>query len=47
MILTTIGADLVMTNLDRARNNTVGREHIEAETEKKIAAFVGLNAPPS
>ena len=47
MILTTIGADLVMTNLDRARNYTVGREHIEAETEKKIAAFVGLNAPPS
>jgi hypothetical protein len=47
MILTTIGADLVMTNLDRARHYTVGREHIEAETEKKIAAFVGLNAPPS
>lgn len=47
MILTTIGADLVMTNLDRARHYTAGREHIEAETEKKIAAFVGLNAPPS
>lgn len=47
MILTTIGADLVVTNLDRARNYTAGREHIEAETEQKIAAFVGLNAPPS
>lgn len=47
MILTTIGADLVMTNLDRARHYSVGREHIEAETEKKIAAFVGLNSPPS
>lgn len=45
MILTTIGADLVVTNLDRARGYTEGREHIEEETELKIAAFVGLNAP--
>ena len=47
MILTTIGADLVMTNLDRARGYTEGKEHIEEETEQKIAAFVGLNAPPT
>jgi hypothetical protein len=47
MILTTIGADLVMTNLDRARGYTEGKEHIEDETELKIAAFVGLNAPPT
>jgi hypothetical protein len=47
MILTTIGTDLVVTNLDRARHYTEGREAIEEETEKKIAAFVGLNAPPS
>jgi hypothetical protein len=47
MILTTIGADLVMTNLDRARGYTEGKEQIEEETELKIAAFVGLNAPPS
>lgn len=47
MILTTIGADLVVTNLDRARGYTAGREQIERETEEKISAFVGLNAPPS
>jgi hypothetical protein len=47
MILTTIGTDLVVTNLDRARGYTEGKEHIEAETELKIAAFVGLNAPPT
>jgi hypothetical protein len=47
MILTTIGCDLVVTNLDRARGYTEGKEHIEEETEIKIAAFVGLNAPPT
>jgi hypothetical protein len=47
MILTTIGADLVMTNLDRARGYTEGKEQLEAETEMKIASFVGLNAPPT
>jgi hypothetical protein len=45
MILTTIGTDLVITNLDRARHYTEGKEQIEAETEKKISEFVGLNAP--
>ena len=45
MILTTIGCDLVVTNLDRARGYTEGKDHIEEETELKIAAFVGLNAP--
>jgi hypothetical protein len=47
MILTTIGAHLLITNLDRARGETEGKEDIEAETELKIAAFVGLNAPPT
>jgi hypothetical protein len=47
MILTTIGTDLVVTNLDRARHYTAGKEQIEAETEAKIASFVGLNAPPT
>jgi hypothetical protein len=47
LILTMIGADLVVTNLDRARGYTEGREHVEDETEQKIAAFVGLNAPPT
>jgi hypothetical protein len=47
MILTTIGCDLVVTNLDRARGYTEGKSHIEEETELKIASFVGLNAPPT
>jgi hypothetical protein len=46
LTLTMIGADLVVTNLDRARHYTTGREHVEDETEQKIAAFVGLNATP-
>jgi len=46
LILTMIGADLVVTNLDRARAYTEGKDHVEVETEQKIAAFVGLNAPP-
>jgi hypothetical protein len=47
MILTTIGTDLVVTNMDRARHYTEGKEQIEAETEKKIKEFVGLNAVPT
>lgn len=47
MILTTIGTDLVVTNMDRARHYKVGKEQIEEETETKIAEFVGLNAPPT
>jgi hypothetical protein len=46
LTLTIIGADLVVTNLDRARGYTEGKEHVEEQTEQKIAAFVGLNAPP-
>ena len=45
LILTMIGADLVVTNLDRARSHTVGRGHVEEQTEVKIAAFVSLDAP--
>ena len=45
LILTMIGADLVVTNLDRARNYTAGRGHVEEQTEVKIAAFVSLEAP--
>jgi hypothetical protein len=36
-----------VTNLDRARGYTEGKQHVEDETELKIAAFVGLNAPPT
>jgi hypothetical protein len=47
LILTMIGADLVVTNLDRARGYTAGRGHVEEQTEVKIAAFVSLDAPSS
>jgi hypothetical protein len=43
LILTMIGADLVVTNLDRARNYTEGGEPLEEVAEEKIAAFVGLD----
>jgi hypothetical protein len=47
LILTMIGADLVVTNLDRARSATAGALHYEEQAEIKIAAFVGLDAPPA
>ncbi|MBP9085525.1 MAG: hypothetical protein KBG15_05370 [Kofleriaceae bacterium] len=43
LILTMIGADLVVTNLDRARNYTEGGEPLEEVAEARIAAFVGLD----
>jgi hypothetical protein len=46
LILTMIGADLVVTNLDKARSVTQGRDHVEDATETKIAAFVSFEAPP-
>lgn len=46
LMLTLVGADLVVTNLDRARSNVAGNDHIEEATIVKIAAFVGLDAPP-
>lgn len=46
LMLTLIGADLVVTNLDRARTYTAGADHVEDAAEQKIAAFVGLDAPP-
>jgi hypothetical protein len=45
LILTMIGADLVITNLDRARRHTMGKGHVEEQSEIKIAAFVSLEAP--
>jgi hypothetical protein len=47
LMITLIGADLVVTNLDRARGMTAGRVHTEEQSELKIAAFVGLDAPPA
>ncbi|MBL9014711.1 MAG: hypothetical protein JNL83_11075 [Myxococcales bacterium] len=45
LILTMIGADLVVTNLDKARAVTMGRDHIEDATERKIEAFVSFEGP--
>jgi hypothetical protein len=45
LILTMIGADLVITNLDRARIQTLGKGHVEEQAEVKIAAFVSVDAP--
>jgi hypothetical protein len=45
LILTLIGADLVIKNLDQARLKNLGRDHVEEATELKIAAFVSLDAP--
>ncbi len=46
LILTMVFSDLVVTNLDRARSQTQVRADVEDQTEIKIAAFVGLDAPP-
>jgi hypothetical protein len=45
LILTLVVADLVITNLDRARTASVGKGHVEEQAEVKIAAFVSLEAP--
>ncbi len=45
LMLTLIGADVVITNLDKARTKTLGRDHVEDQAEAKIAAFVSLDAP--
>ncbi|CAN5900505.1 hypothetical protein BH11MYX2_BH11MYX2_09300 [soil metagenome] len=51
MCLTMIGSDLVVTNLDRARDFTHGRDPIEEESESRIAAFVSelrpVGSPPA
>jgi len=46
LVLTMIGADLVVTNLDKARHYTIGHDSIEDATEHKIAAFVSFEQPP-
>ncbi len=45
LVLTMIGADLVITHLDRARKQTAGKDHVEDLAELKIAAFVSLDSP--
>lgn len=46
MTLTMVFSDLVVTNIDRARSQTQVLADVEEATEIKIAAFVGLDAPP-
>ncbi len=46
LILTLIGSDLLITNLDRAHSTTDGQQHL-AETRAKLSAFVRAAAPPS
>lgn len=46
MILTMIGVDLVVANLDRLRGSTEGT-HLDEESERELAAFAGLGAPPT
>ena len=47
LILTMIGADLVITNLDKARLYTAGKDHMEDHADARIATFVGLGGGPS
>jgi hypothetical protein len=46
LILTMIGADAVVTNLDKARLYNAGRDHLEDHADARIAAFVGLGGAP-
>lgn len=46
LVLTMIFSDLVVTNIDRARSQTQVLADVEEQTEIKIAAFVGVDAPP-
>ena len=41
LILTLIGSDLVITNLERARSVTADTQHHEDESNKRLSAFVG------
>jgi hypothetical protein len=47
LILTMIGSDLVITNLDRARALQQGTAKEVDETNLKLAAFVGGSEPPA
>jgi hypothetical protein len=47
LILTMIGSDIVITNLDRARALTQGTAKEVEDTNLKLAAFVGGSEPPA
>jgi len=40
LLLTLIGSDLVITNLDRARGQSLGAAHLADDSNKKLASFV-------
>jgi hypothetical protein len=41
LILTLIGSDLLITNLERARGLTTGTAHLAEESNRRLSAFVG------
>jgi hypothetical protein len=41
LILTLIGSDLLITNLERARGLTSGTAHLADDTNRKLSSFVG------
>jgi hypothetical protein len=41
LILTLIGADLLITNLERARGLSSGTAHLAEESNRKLSSFVG------
>jgi len=47
LILTMIGTDLVITNLERARALAAGTAREVEDTHLKLAAFVGTSEPPA
>jgi hypothetical protein len=46
LVLTMVGADLVITNLGRARDLTVGEAQVEEQADMKLISFVTRDAPP-
>ena len=47
LVLTMVGSDLVITNLGRARDLTVGEGHVEEQTDAQLVSFVTRDAPPT
>jgi hypothetical protein len=47
LILTMIGSDLVITNLDHARTLQQGTTSLVEESNLKLASFVGGSEPPA
>jgi hypothetical protein len=41
LVLTLIGSDLLITNLERARGLSSGTAHLADDSNRKLSAFVG------